>query len=138
MESVDAIAQKLVSNVEQRTGGLLTLTDEWDELKQDIATALRTERANVAAKFAAFADEKGEPRKVNGTLIYTDEGDILSHGGKLFQVLTHSRKWGSIGLCQVKLVEWDEWDSDEDLKANAPRGYSTQAAAEAAKEKNDA
>lgn len=37
MESVESIAQKLVSKVEQRTGGLLTLTDEWDELKHDIA-----------------------------------------------------------------------------------------------------
>ena len=53
MESVEAIAQKLVSNVEQRTDGLLTLTDEWDELKQDIAAALRAERAKERERLIA-------------------------------------------------------------------------------------
>lgn len=59
MESVDAIAQGLVSKVEQRTGGLLTLTDEWDELKQDIAAALAAERAKFAANDAEDSNAAG-------------------------------------------------------------------------------
>ena len=204
MESVDAIAQKLVSNVEQRTGGLLTLTDEWDELKQDIAAALTAERANVTreqtdrflrlvtevcpnpncagefssddglrqwlrasmsyfgreapegchapkghvlddcgtvrkeadiaaerAKFAAFADEKGEPMKA-----------ILTADGKLITQASPVWWWdGNVLLEGVASMSFNIVFSDPNVPAmlftpNAGIGgvYSTKQAAEAAKE----
>lgn len=127
------------SLVEQMNDGE-TSTSLADEVTRDRMEALIVDALTDAAaaereKWKAFAGPDGEPRKVNGTLIYTDDGDILGHGGQLWQLLNHSRDPGAIGLCQVKLVEWDEWDSDEDLKANAPRGSSTRESALAAQTK---
>lgn len=76
MSSVEEIAKQLVDGVRKRCDDLLTLADEWTNLEANIAAALRAERA----KFAAFADEKGEPRKVLGTLPVLASGEFVTEG----------------------------------------------------------
>lgn len=48
MNDADQIAKQLVDDVRKRCDDLLTLTDEWSDLEDRIATALRTEREKVA------------------------------------------------------------------------------------------
>jgi hypothetical protein len=77
MESVDVIAAGIVSkHVGIVRSGKYQLHRSDSELQAEIAAALTAERA----KFAAFADENGEPRKVLGTLPLTVEGDIIGDG----------------------------------------------------------
>ena len=83
MSEHDAIAKKLVDDVRKRCDDLLTLPDEWSELEDLIAAALASERA----KFAPFADDRGEPRKVLGTLPVTADGYFYGQGADLWYVL---------------------------------------------------
>jgi hypothetical protein len=79
MESVDAIAQKLIpctcggygENNRRHMSDCPRHGIAWE----DIAATLRAERAKLE-KFAAFAGPDGEPRKVLGTLPVTADGYI--------------------------------------------------------------
>jgi hypothetical protein len=65
MESVRDIVQKIVNAARKRADGFVILDREWEALEHDMEDALAAERAKLE-KFAAFADENGEPRKVLG------------------------------------------------------------------------
>lgn len=66
MESVEKIADKVVDEARTRTGTHLCLDDEWDELRNHIAAALRAERA----KLETFAAENGRLRKALDRIAY--------------------------------------------------------------------
>lgn len=109
MSSVEEIAQKLIPCTCGGYGVNCTrhMTDcprhaiAWE----DIAAALASERA----KFAAFADEKGEPRKVLGTLPVTADGCIVgADENVLWFVDRHAHKDTVTGKyqSQVKAATW--------------------------------
>lgn len=94
-----------------------------------IAAALTAERA----KFAAFADEKGEPRKVLGTLPLTVEGDIIGDGAWCWFIFP-----GVLGKDDDKPARAMYRAMpivDPDAYSGTRRVHSTKQAAEAAKEK---
>ena len=98
---------------------------ERDRARQnDHATAL----AAVAAereKWAAFADEKGEPRKVLGTLPVTADGCVIGHGARIHG-FWNDGKPGWTGFSAVR-VDTDDWD-----RPQCGKFYSTKEAAESA------
>jgi cell division septum initiation protein DivIVA len=82
--NVDEIAKKLVFRVQGRTEGLLTLTDEWDALKKDIAAALAAERA----KLEKFAAENERLRKVLDRIAYGPFGPAESDANQCLDKIT--------------------------------------------------
>lgn len=85
------------------------------------------------AKFAAFADEKGEPRRVLGTLPLTVEGDIIGDGAWCWFIFP-----GVLGKDDDKPARAMYRAMpivDPDAYSGTRRVHSTKQAAEAAKEK---
>lgn len=137
MSDVNAIAKKLVDDVRKRCNDLLTLPDEWSELEDRIASALASERS----KFAAFADEKGEPRKVLGTLPLTADGAIAMPGsfvyakwwnGNVARGFVRHEAHGHETCCFVEMTTTTDDGRCVGIRSFLSDCYSTREAAEAA------
>ena len=77
MSDVDEIAKKILDAARERGKGMVIVDREYEALEYDIVDALRAERAKVLAKFAAFADENGEPLRVANPLPKTADNCIV-------------------------------------------------------------
>lgn len=76
-----AEATKLVLTIDDWVFGHTLSVDQYERLSECLTPAITAAEQRGAAaereKWKAFADDKGEPRKVLGTLPLTIEGDII-------------------------------------------------------------
>lgn len=97
----------------------------YDDVEAEIEARVAAERAKWIA--AGFADEKGEPRKVVGTLPVTADGCIVGN---------HTKLWinnvGYVSSLRVDNIGCSDRDGGDEAFWEAGECYSTREAADAA------
>lgn len=95
------------------------------------AQAVREAIAAERARWSAFADEKGEPRKVLGTLPVTADGCIVGEDAAVWRDKSRSLT-GDVRSDSLVLA-WGAYETGNPCRTRAAGWYSTREAAESAR-----